>query len=55
MARRISVTETPTAAATTYAVTLGAHQDGDILFVCLTQDGGAATAIAPNAAATTAG
>jgi len=41
--------------ATTYPVTLGAHVDGDLLLVCLTQDGGGATDIAPNAAAVTAG
>lgn len=41
--------------ASTYPVTLGAHQDGDLLLVCLTQDGAGGTAIAPNAAAITAG
>lgn len=43
MSRRISVTETATAAAATYAVTLGAHVTDDYLFVCLTQDGGTTT------------
>lgn len=56
MAYRVNVTDSPyQTPATTYPVTLGAHQDGDLLLVKLVQDGAGATNIAPNAAAVTAG
>lgn len=54
MAYVVSTTQTATAAAASYTITLGAHQSGDLLLVKLSQDGGG-TAIAPDAAATTAG
>lgn len=54
MAVRRHVTQTPTAVAASYTVTLGAHQTGDLLLVQLTQQGGATT-IAPDATATAAG
>lgn len=54
MAYIVSTTQTATAAAATYTVTLGAHQSGDLLLIKLSQDGGG-TAIAPDATATTAG
>ncbi|HET6719036.1 MAG TPA: hypothetical protein VFH22_05295, partial [Rhodocyclaceae bacterium] len=54
MAVRRNVTQTATAVAASYTVTLGAHQTGDLLLVPLTQQGGATT-IAPDATATTAG
>lgn len=56
MAYVVNVTDSPyQTPASTYPVTLGSHQDGDLLLVCLTQDGAGGTAIAPNAAAITAG
>lgn len=54
MAYIVSATQTATASAATYTVTLGAHVSGDLLLVCLSQDGGG-TAIAPDATSTTAG
>lgn len=44
MAYILNVTETDEATAATFTVTLGLHATGDLLLVCLTQDG-AATAI----------
>ena len=54
MAYIVNTTETATAIAATYQVTLGPHQSGDLLLVCLSQDGGG-TAIAPDATSATAG
>lgn len=54
MAYIVSTTQTATAVAASYTVTLGAHVSGDLLLVCLSQDGGGTT-IAPDATATTAG
>ena len=55
MAYIVNTTETALATNTTYQVTLGTHAIGDLLLICMTQDGGGATAISPDAAATTAG
>lgn len=54
MAYIVSTTQTATAIAASYTVTLGAHVSGDLLLVCLSQDGGG-TAIAPDATSATAG
>ena len=54
MAYIVSTTQTATASAASYTVTLGAHVSGDLLLVCLSQDGGG-TAIAPDATSATAG
>ena len=54
MAYIVSTTKTATASAASYTVTLGEHVSGDLLLVCLSQDGGG-TAIAPDATSATAG
>jgi hypothetical protein len=54
MAYIVSTTQTATASAASYTVTLGAHVSGDLLLVFLTQDVGGTT-IAPDATSATAG
>ena len=54
MAYIVNTTQTATASAATYTVTLGAHQSGDLLLVCLSNDGGGTT-LAPDATSATAG
>lgn len=56
MARRTSVTETPHAAGTSYPVQLGAHNAGDLLLVCVSNDQpGAGTTIVADTATAAAG
>lgn len=43
MAYILNVTDTDEATAATYTVSLGAHATGDLLLVCLSQDGGGTT------------
>lgn len=56
MARLVSVTETPHAAGASYPVLLGAHDAGDLLLVCVSNDQpGAGTTIVADVATAAAG